>query len=303
MTKNFDSYLKILLNEYTPASLMDTLGGTSDKISKKIEELPGKSQHWSPLQTLSPEARKHIINNIIKYVFEDNDENTYSSSINNDEDLKAAISLALRKTAAENPEFKATGKWAVKFLTDRLANKELLGNVKYTNDDGEEIKTDKKVTQTEVKNALKRAIENTGSEDDLDELDSTGEIEIPEETPKRNAIFNPRSEFYLKRYEQIPAGTLKGDALAVYERVSGLAGEVLTGKDFLKFFERYNLGVKDLQNLLNHGILEFADSDVEGGDDFGLDMSEEDYIEDLTKHARRDFENSGFNDRHGIDFG
>lgn len=158
MTKNFDSIFESLLSEMMPASMMDDFGGMASKVSKKVEELPGKSQHWGPLQKLSPESRDQIVKAIISNIFTDKG-NTYAPMVDDPEQLKDAIKSAISKVAQLNPEFKASGKWAVQFLADRLANKELLGNVKYTTDGGEEIKKD--VTQKEMKAALNKALGDT----------------------------------------------------------------------------------------------------------------------------------------------
>jgi hypothetical protein len=280
---------------------MDTFGGTSEKIAKKIEDLPTKSQHWGPLQKLSPEARMVIIKNIIRYIFEDNDENTYSLAINNEDDLKTAIELAVRKAANQNPEFKAKGKWAIKFLVDRLSNKELLGNVKYTTEAGKEIVSDKDITQAEVKIALKKAIEKA----DEDILDHKSNVSPHKEEESQSSLheYNPRAEYYLKKYEEIISGSLKEDLRAVYERVSGLGGETLTGKEFVSFFERYGFGIKEVKQLLKANVLEPAETEVIAGDSKGFDIPEDEYIDSLTKDARRDYEEAGFKSRYGIDFG
>jgi hypothetical protein len=163
MTKNFDTLLEQMLSEMMPASMYDDMGTATSNISKKIEELPGKSQHWGPLQKLTPEVREQIVKAIIQNVFPDNDENTYSIAIDNSQQLKSAIIDAVKEVAAVNPEFKANSKWAAKFLADRLSNKDLLGNVKYTTMSGEET-IKKNVTQKEVKQALNKALEEAPKE-------------------------------------------------------------------------------------------------------------------------------------------
>ena len=74
-------------------------------------------------------------------------------------------------------------------------------------------------------------------------------------------------------------------------------------KEFVKFFERYGFGIKEVKQLLKANVLEPAETEAAPGDVSGFDVSEEDYIDSLTKDARKDYESSGFNDRHGIDFG
>ena len=158
MTKSFDSFCDFLLAEMMPADLAGGFGPTVKKVAQKVKELPGKSQHWGPLQKLDPKAREEITAAIIKKVFADNDENTYALAVDNMEQLKSAIISAVREVAGEHPEFKATSKWAAKFLSDRLANKELIGNVVFTSTSGEKL-AKKDVTQKEVKKALNKALE------------------------------------------------------------------------------------------------------------------------------------------------
>lgn len=168
MTKDFDSLFESLLSEMMPAELMGGFGPTAKKVAQKVKELPGKSQHWGPLQKLEPKQREEIAGAIIKKVFADNDENTYALAVDDVQQLRSAIISAVKDVAAENPEFKAGSKWAAKFLADRLANKELLGNVKFTTTDGKKI-AKKEVTQKEVKKALNKALEEapkTSSEEE-----------------------------------------------------------------------------------------------------------------------------------------
>ena len=179
MTKNFDTLLESMLSEMMPASMMDDMGTMTSKVAKKVEELPGKSQHWGPLQKLSPEVRGEIVRAIIKNVFADNDENTYSTTIDNPEQLKDAIKTAIKTAAEKNPDFKAAGKWAAQFLADRLSNKELLGNVKYTTMGGDDI-LQKDATQKEIKQALRKALGQVPAEEVPTE--ETAVTEEPEET-------------------------------------------------------------------------------------------------------------------------
>lgn len=180
MTKNFDTLLESMLAEMMPATMMDDMGTMTSKVAKKLEELPGKSQHWGPLQKLSPETRGEIVKAIIKNVFADNDENTYSTTIDNPEQLKDAVKSAIKAVAEQNPEFKASGKWAVQFLADRLANKELLGNVKYTTMSGDDI-LQKDATQKEIRQALRKALEQAPAKEE------TAVTQEPEQTEETDA--------------------------------------------------------------------------------------------------------------------
>lgn len=160
MTKNFDALLESMLQEMMPASMEDGFGPgeMTSAVSKKIEDLPGKSQHWGPLQKLSAEDRQKIIRVIINNVFTEKG-NTYTPMADDRNQLKELIKSAIVKATKDHPEFKAGGKWAVQFLADRLANEELLGKVKYTTEGGEEIKKD--VTQKELTAALNKALGDT----------------------------------------------------------------------------------------------------------------------------------------------
>jgi len=299
MTKKFDSLVESVLNEMMPATMLDDLGGMTGRISKKVEELPGKSQHWAPLQKLSPEDRAKVVKAIIQNVFADNDENTYSTTIDNPDQLKDAIKDAIGSVAEEIPEFKAGGKWAIQFLADRLSNKELLGDVKYTTMGGEEI-VDKEVTQKEVKQALRKALEKPVADGNGEEdIEAEIENETVEEAPKK-VSYNPRTDYYLKSYEEMPSGKLAGDVRVAYDRLSGMSGEVHSGSDFVKQLEKSGLGASHVKQLLDLGILEPADEEISDvGDTEGFKETEEEYIDRITRAAREDYRSSDLNPKYG----
>ena len=95
MTNKFDVLLATLLNEMTPAYAEYDPTAMGATVSQKISELPGKSQHWKYLQELTPEVRADIVEKVIRNVFTDNDDNTYSSNIDNISDLKQAVEECL----------------------------------------------------------------------------------------------------------------------------------------------------------------------------------------------------------------
>ena len=300
MTKKFNKLVESILNEMMPATMMDDMGTMTGKISKKLEDLPGKSQHWSSLQKLSPEDRSKVVQAIIKKVFADNDENTYSTTIDNPDQLKEAIKDAIKSVSEEIPEFKAGGKWAIQFLADRLTNKELLGNVKYTTMSGEDV-VDKEMTQKEVKQALRKALEEpltdgNGEEDeDLEVEPEATEVAAPK------LSYNPRADYYLKTEDEIPSGKLSGDLRIAHDRLSGMAGEVHSGADFVKQLEKTpGLGTSHVRQLLELGILEPADEEVTNvGDTEGFKETEEEYIDRITRAAREDFRSSDLNPKYG----
>jgi hypothetical protein len=300
MTKSFDLFIENLLTELVPASLEDTMGSTAEKVVKKVSELPGKSQHWQYLQNLDSEIREKIVKEIIKNVFSDNEDNTYSSTIDNVSDLKDSIKAAIETVAKENPEFKATSKTVVGFLADRLANKELLGNVKFTTQDGEESTLNKKVTQKEVRAALNKALSGE-TEEDLSEIgvERKGKSELP---ARAAGEFKLQKDYYLKTYDEIPSGTLQGDLSVAYDRLSGFSGEVHSGNKFAETLKKSDMGAHYLKQLFAANILEKADEDeIDSSDTEGFSEPEEDYIERITRGARKDLESSMIgNDRSDI---
>ena len=265
MTSKFDT----LLAEMMPATMYDDLGTMTSKVTKKIADLPGKSQHWGPLQKLSPEIQSQMVQSIIKHVFPDNDENTYSLTIDNSEQLKVAISDAVKEVSVKNPEFKASAKWAAKFLADRMSNKDLLGNVKYTTmSDDESIKKD--VAQKEVKQALKKALEEapaqepTSSDEETEETYSEDDKQI--------------DTFYIK------SADLSSDDSDLQKAFSKLPDEKeLTWDDVLKL-----IGMTKGLALIDAGGLSEITKEKETSEDEevkALDFDDED-SPDLSKFDR-----------------
>jgi hypothetical protein len=280
MTKNFDTLLEQMLSEMMPASMYDDMGTATSKISKKIEELPGKSQHWGPLQNLAPEVREQIVKAIIQNVFPDNDENTYSIAIDNSQQLKSAIIDAVKEVAAVNPEFKATAKWAAKFLADRLSNKDLLGNVKYTTMSGEET-IKKNVTQKEVKQALNKALEEAPAEEPAE---TSSEEEETTEKPKDSNV----ETVYMK------AADLSSDDPDLRKAFSKLPEDVeMSYQDVLKTIKTPKPGeaLALFDKLLDSGGLTETEKEVEPDEDEevkDLDLDDEDEVE--TRGYESDFE-------------
>ena len=305
MTTKFDSFLHEMLSEMAATTNYDP-SSMGDKVSQKVTSLPGSSQHWKYLQQLTPEIRKDIVTKIIQNIFTDNEDNTYSLSIDNVEDLRHAIVSAIKKVAETNSDFKATSNTIIKFLADRLAHKELLGNVKYTTSRGEDIVLDKDVTQQDVKNALKQAL-NPKSDLDNGVLDASEhskssdmEIALNSKELKKDQTYNPSRDYYLKTYEEIPSGKLKGDIQVAYDRLSGMSGEVHSGNDFAKALKNSNLPISFVKQLFDLDIIEPIDADTDDvGDTAGFDETEQDYMDRLSKAAREDYEKSSPSSRFG----
>jgi hypothetical protein len=135
--------------------------------------------HWAPLQKLTPEDRETILGEIFKEVFSEK-ENTYSPLTDNPEQLHGAIQSAIQKISGKTA-LKASGKWAAKFLADRIMT--LLKNkVQYTTAGGEEA-VQKDMTQKEFKQALNKALQEAPESAPAKEDESAKE-EPTEETEK-----------------------------------------------------------------------------------------------------------------------
>lgn len=155
MTKQFDALLEQMLSEMMPADIGEIGGfsGAAKHIKSGMPEGEPKG-HWAPLQKLSDEDRNKVLEEIFKEVFSEK-ENTYAPTVDSPEDLHGAIQSAIQAVSARTG-LKASGKWAAKFLSDRLMT--LLKNkVKYTTSGGEELQKD--MTQKEFKQALNKALE------------------------------------------------------------------------------------------------------------------------------------------------
>jgi hypothetical protein len=255
MTNNFDSIYESLLSELAPAEMVGDFGSMSSRISKKVEDLPGKSQHWSPLQKLSPETREGIIHIIIKNVFTERG-NRYTPMADDPDQLKDLIKSAIIKAAKAHPEFKASGKWAVQFLADRLSNKELMGDVKYTSEGGEEIKKD--VTQKEMKAALNKALADTKGQ-------SVWRKSSQEEAPLETAPEEPAApvepkkeveEFYVKAAD---LDSDDSDLQAAFKKLP--EDKEMTWSEVLK-----KIGMSKGIELIDAGGLNKIEREVEAGE-------------------------------------
>jgi hypothetical protein len=171
MTKNFDVLLEQMLSEMVPADISGFeggMGGAVKHIKGGVPEGEAKG-HWAPLQKLTPEDRHKVLEEIFKEVFSEN-ENTYSPTVDNAEELHTAIQAAI-KSVSSKTALKASAEYASKFLADRMMTL-LKNNVKYTTAGGEEL--EKEMTQKEFKQALKNALNPS--------LETAETPEAPEET-------------------------------------------------------------------------------------------------------------------------
>jgi len=174
MTKSFNRLFETLLVEMMPVEMGVGPDVASSKIKSSAEQSEGKG-HWAPLR--DAEGREEITNAIIAKVFREKG-NTYSSDIHDKDQLHSAIQKAIQELAQENGTFKAGGKWASKFLADRIVTT-LKPFLTFTTTDGEEVKK-QPTTQKEIKQALNKALEKAAK--------------VPVEKAKEEAAkWNPKS--------------------------------------------------------------------------------------------------------------
>lgn len=156
MTKQFDKLLESLLSEMMPADIGD-FGSATQKILGRVP--PGEPKgHYAPLQKLSDEDRRKVVEEILREVFNEKD-GSYTATVDTPEQLNAAIKSAIQKVSSRT-SLKASGNWAAQFLADRLMSS-LKDTVKFTTMGGEEINV--KPTQKEFKDALDKAIKQAPS--------------------------------------------------------------------------------------------------------------------------------------------
>lgn len=156
MTKQFDELLESLLSEMMPADIGD-FGSAAQKILGRVP--PGEPKgHYAPLQKLSDEDRRKVVEEILREVFNERD-GSYTATVDTPEQLNAAIKSAIQKVSSRT-SLKASGNWAAQFLADRLMSS-LKDTVKFTTMGGEEINV--KPTQKEFKDALDKAIKQAPS--------------------------------------------------------------------------------------------------------------------------------------------
>lgn len=162
MTKQFDELFESLLSEWAPADIGD-FGTATQKILGRVP--PGEPRgHYAPLQKLSDEYRRKVVERILRDVFTEKD-GSYTATVDTPEQLNAAIKSAIQKVSSDpnveaSERLKASGNWAAQFLADRLMSS-LKDTVKFTTMGGEEINV--KPTQKEFKDALDKAIKQAPS--------------------------------------------------------------------------------------------------------------------------------------------
>jgi hypothetical protein len=225
---------------------------------------------------------------------------------NSEDQYRNAIKDALAEVIAdikdENPELKVPGADAVKGYTARVISQL-----------GQAVKEyGSKVSPEKVKSAVVSAEEGDASEDsEVEVSDEAPEVEKPAKAAP--ASYNPRRDYYLKNREEIPSGTLKGDLDVIYDRLSGIAGEVVTGEDIENTLRKSGTEqgkiTSYLRKLVDAGVLEPAAEEgsgggaaLETGDENMRDVEKSTFDRELGA-AYKDYLQSGGGRDYGVDFG
>jgi len=267
MTKQFDTLLEQMLSEMMPADIegLGGLGGAVKHIKAGVPEGEAKG-HWAPLQKLSNEDREAVLGEIFKEVFSEK-ENTYAPTVDNPEELHGAIQSAIQNVSGKTG-LKASGKWAAKFLADRIMTL-LKNNVKYTTSSGVES-LQKEMTQKEFKQALSKALEEAPEEAPTEEA--------PTEEPAKEETDENVEKVYTK------AADLESDDADLQKAFSKLpADKEMSWEEVVKAIR-----MTPALALLDAGGLIETEKEIEAGEEDevqALDFDEEDDT-DLSKFDR-----------------
>lgn len=267
MTKQFDTLLEQMLSEMMPADIegLGGLGGAVKHIKGGVPEGEAKG-HWAPLQKLSNEDREAVLGEIFKEVFSEK-ENTYAPTVDNPEELHGAIQSAIQNVSGKTG-LKASGKWAAKFLADRIMTL-LKNNVKYTTSSGVES-LQKEMTQKEFKQALSKALEEAPEKAPTEEA--------PTEEPAKEETDENVEKVYTK------AADLESDDADLQKAFSKLpADKEMSWEEVVKAIR-----MTPALALLDAGGLIETEKEIEAGEEDevqALDFDEEDDT-DLSKFDR-----------------
>ena len=268
MTKQFDTLLEQMLSEMMPADIGEFgFGGAVKHVKGGVPEGEAKG-HWAPLQKLSPEDRETVLSAIFKEVFSEK-ENTYAPTADNAEELRDAMQSAIQKVSGETA-IKASGKWAAKFLADRLMTL-LKGKVKYTTSaEGEELQKD--VTQKEFKQALNKALE-----------------EVPAEAPSKEESPEEKEEEKTTETVYTKAADLETDDSDLQKAFNKLPEDKdMSWEEVLK-----TVGMTKGMALIDAGGLIETEKEVEEKEEeYGSDIKELDIEDDEAGGYEGEFERS-----------
>lgn len=304
MTKTFDSLYESYLAEMMPVGA--EFGEFTGGLRSGIGSAPGEGYLIGAIAKALNISKEEAVNTIAAGLYDKLFGAEGINPANTEEEYRAAITDALGTVVndlkKQYPEAKIPGAAAIRGYTARVISS--LGTA--TKEFGE------KVTATDVKSAIEDAASEEAPEE---ETPTEVTKKASASAPAPVAGFKPSKDYYLKNREEIPSGTLKGDLEAIYDRLSGAAGEVTTGTDLEKVLRKSGTEqgriTSYLRKLVELGVLEASEEDGGNGSGGALEAGE-----DRKGYERREFErnpelmaaykdwkSAGGGNGFGVDFG
>jgi len=302
MTTSFDSLYEQLISEMMPVG--SEFGDFGSSLSKGIGSAPGGGYLIGAIADALGISKEEAVTKISAGLYDKVFGETGVNPANTEEEYRSAISSALdeivKELKVQHPEAKIPGAAAIRGYTARVISSLATA----TKDFGD------KVTSA----AVETAVEDASEGEDTEEAPAT-KAPVKAEKPVSSASYKPNRDYYLKNREEITGGTLKGDLEAIYDRLSGIAGDVKTGSDIEKILR---LGGTDqakitgyLRKMIEAGVLEPAEDDSASKSNSFADQPEENMrdVERSTfdkelSHAYKDYMSSGGGGNgYGVDFG
>lgn len=300
MTTSFDALYEQIISEMMPVG--SEFGSFTGSLKSGIGTAPGGGYLIGAIADALGISKEDAVQKISAGLYDKLFGAEGINPANSEEEYRAAISKALEELVKElkvqHPEAKIPGAAAIRGYTARVIS--ALGTA--TKEFGE------KATVADVESAVEDAsAEEGGSEEEA--------APVKAEKPVAAASFKPGRDYYLKSREEIPAGTLKGDLQAIYDRIEGIAGEVTSGADIEKTLRKGGTEQGRISSYLRKfievGVLEPAEEEGGSGSGGALEAGE-----DRKGFARREFERdpemmaaykdymaSGGGKSFGVDFG
>lgn len=301
MTKSFDSLYENLIAEMMPVG--SEFGSFASGLRSGISSAPGEGYLIGAIAKALNISKEEAVNTIVAGLYDKLFGAEGINPANSEEEYRSAITSALGDVVADlkrqHPEAKIPGAAAIRGYTARVISS--LGTA--TKDFGE------KATQADIEAAVEEASADEG------DVEAPVAAPVKAEKPAASVGYKSGRDYYLKNREEIPAGTLKGDLEAIYDRLSGIAGEVTTGADIEKTLRKS--GTEQgrissyLRKLVEVGVLEPAEEEGSTASAGALEAGE-----DRKGFARREFERdpemmaaykdymaSGGGRSFGVDFG
>jgi flagellar hook-basal body complex protein FliE len=177
-------------------------------------------------------------------------------TVDNPKELHGAMQAAIQNVSGKT-DLKASGKWAAKFLADRIMTL-LKNNVKYTSAGGEEV-IQKEMTQKEFKQALNKALE---------QAPETPEAATEEPTEDSTEDENVETVY-------IKAADLDSEDSELQKAFNKLPDKEMSWEEVLK-----TVGMSKGLALIDAGGLTEMTKDVEKEQEYGSELNAPEFDDD-----------------------